>query len=57
MVRINKKSSESISSELLQNVTVLYVEQILRSRTKMTIRHAGKNYLLQITKNNELKLT
>ncbi len=36
---------------------ILHVEQILKGRKQITLRHAGENYTLQITKNNKLLLT
>ncbi|MGH1538194.1 MAG: hemin uptake protein HemP [Gammaproteobacteria bacterium] len=35
----------------------IHVNYILNGKKKITLRHAGKNYILQITSNNKLLLT
>ena len=35
----------------------LHVEYILNGKKKITLKHEGENYILQITSNNKLLLT
>ena len=51
------KSDQAKKVTLMGVKKILHVEQIFQGRNKITLRHAGENYTLQITKNNKLLLT